>query len=91
MIDVARRRLDGHPGDRPSEFDAVTGTTRTRAAAMQKPPEPLEIHNQRQWQPGLDGASVANMGANFTDPGSADTHTCSYSWDDGTADTARGS
>lgn len=28
--------------DHPSEFDAVTGTTRTRVAAMQMPPEPLE-------------------------------------------------
>ncbi len=28
--------------EHPSEFDAVTGTTRTRVAAMQMPPEPLE-------------------------------------------------
>ena len=28
--------------DHPSEFDAVTGATRTRVAAMQMPPEPLE-------------------------------------------------
>jgi hypothetical protein len=28
--------------DHPSEFDAVTGTSRTRVAAMQMPPEPLE-------------------------------------------------
>ena len=28
--------------DHPSEFDAVTGTTRTRVASMQMPPEPLE-------------------------------------------------
>jgi hypothetical protein len=28
--------------DHPSEFDAVMGTTRTRVAAMQMPPEPLE-------------------------------------------------
>ncbi|HEY2856893.1 MAG TPA: TniB family NTP-binding protein [Terracidiphilus sp.] len=28
--------------DHPCEFDAVTGTTRTRVAAMQMPPEPLE-------------------------------------------------
>lgn len=84
--------LDDIPTGTPSDISPITVTVADKDGGTGTANAPLRVNNIAPTITSFTGpkgpvsvATSVGLAAAFSDPGAADTHTCSFTWDDGTS------